>query len=71
MNTLTALQTWWNLPLERENDVPRYRDDNVLEDTITNDDPGSLEIHHMRCNEELKVQRKKKPKKEKTHIEVE
>ncbi|GFR30508.1 uncharacterized protein TNCT_347901 [Trichonephila clavata] len=38
-------------------------DDNILEDTIPNDVPGSLEIHGGRCNEEVTVQRKKNLKK--------
>lgn len=55
------------LPPDRADDVSDFEDidDNILEDTIPNDVPGSLEIHGGRCNEEVTVQRKKKPKKEK------
>ncbi|GFQ83331.1 chimeric ERCC6-PGBD3 protein [Trichonephila clavata] len=55
------------LPPDRADDVSDLEDidDNILEDTIPNDVPGSLEIHGGRCNEEVTVQRKKKPKKEK------
>ncbi|GFQ84107.1 uncharacterized protein TNCT_202531, partial [Trichonephila clavata] len=57
------------LPPDRADDVSDLEDidDNILEDTIPNDVPGSLEIHGGRRNEAVTVQRKKKPKKEKPY----
>lgn len=55
------------LPPDKADEVSDLEDidDNILEDTIPNDVPGSLEIHGGKCNEEFIVPRKKKPKKEK------